>query len=361
MGLGRATIRTPMVNRLALVALAGAIAVMPASSPHWRFSYNSPVLNGDFTDVIALSARDVWAVGGVFPDNALDNRPLIKRWNGSSWTAVELPRRYGNAAIDVVSASSARNVWVFGHYLTRTHRFVFALHWNGSSWSRQGSWTPAGPGAVVSSAVITPRNVWICGTSGTQFGTWHFNGRRWSEVKLPFVITSMSVLSGNDIWATAYPNRNNGITLLVRWRNGHWLMKSTVPDITSIITTNMLALTDHDVWVAGAFEHRSGFEALAMNWSAGKWHRYPFPGSVNELNSIVPDGSGGLWAAFNVSQTVAHFSAGRWRDITLPALSGSRPFVGALAHVPRSGTTYAVGSFGFSYSGTHATILKYSR
>jgi hypothetical protein len=340
-----------------LIGVTDAADASPASSPHWRVSYSSPLLHSSFGDVIALSARDVWAVGGVYPGNAHDDRPLVRRWSGKSWTVVGLPRRYGNASLDVVAASSARNVWVYGHYLTRTRRIAFALRWDGSSWSQQASWS--NNGFVLGSAVITPRNVWLYGT----FGTWHFNGRRWSNVKLPFVITGMSVRGGSDIWATAYPANNNLTTLLVRWRNGHWAIRSTAPSSVAITVSNMFALSDHDIWIVGRFQRGNSFEPLAMNWAAGKWRRYRVPSVGSDLSSVVADGSGGLWAAYQFgSPYVAHFRAGHWRRVRLPLLSGQGREADALARLPRSRTVFGVGqTLGDSLFGGYAVILKYSR
>ena len=104
---------------------------------------------------------------------------------------------------------------------------------------------------------------------------------------------------------------------------------------------------------------------MAVHWSGGKWHRSRFPLAYSWLNSAVPDGVGGLWAAYQGPYTggiMAHFTGGHWRDVRLPHVTAKNTSVFVLARVPRSGTVFAAGSsFWGGYPFTSALVLKYSR
>jgi hypothetical protein len=343
-----------------LGGISAAAGADVASAPRWHVAYSSATVMSGLTDIVALSASDVWAVGDVQPMSG-PQRPFVRRWNGRTWSSVTLPHRYSSAYLQVVAGSSATNVWVFGAYDIGGRVHEFALRWDGS-WSLRGEWVS--DNGVGAAAVITPRDVWVFG----RIGTWHFNGTKWTIPSVPFLITGVSVLSGNDIWAAG-----ESLTIgpvLARYHNGSWTA-TALPHIPSSypgpVALDVVALSDRNVWVVGGTVTAAGFDRpLAMHWSAGRWHRPRFPVAYNSwLNSVVPDGSGGLWAAYEGpygGSIMAHFAGGQWHKVTMPHVAGKNTAVFVLSRVPRSATVFAAGSsFWGHYPDTSALVLKYSR
>jgi hypothetical protein len=81
----------------------------------------SPSDDDDLLAVAAVTARDVWAVGG----GAFLN-PLVERWNGARWRAVVEPYRHGNLNTPyAVTAGTAPGVWAAG---SLGGTYTLALH-----------------------------------------------------------------------------------------------------------------------------------------------------------------------------------------------------------------------------------------
>jgi len=76
-----------------------------------------PGTGGYLSSVVAISASDVWAVGGYYDDSESLWENLIVHWNGSRWDIVPSPSpgTYTNALTDVV-ALAPNDVWAIGQH-----------------------------------------------------------------------------------------------------------------------------------------------------------------------------------------------------------------------------------------------------
>ncbi len=91
--------------------------------------------------VTAASSSDVWAVGYSSAQSIANIAPqtLIEHWNGKQWSIIPSPNNpsaNGNTLASVI-AVSARDVWAVGSS-PRTYPlqgFVLIEHWNGRQWS----------------------------------------------------------------------------------------------------------------------------------------------------------------------------------------------------------------------------------
>jgi len=110
--------------------MANAVVTRPASQAAYT------TFSGRLYAVVAISHRDVWAVG-LHPDSS-----LIVHWNGSAWSQSLAGAGYFTG----VAASSARDVWAVGGTNWFRPTQTFAEHWNGSSWTRIATPSPAGGG-----------------------------------------------------------------------------------------------------------------------------------------------------------------------------------------------------------------------
>jgi hypothetical protein len=87
--------------------------------------YGGPLLFG----VAALSPSNVWAVGMVRPSASVEWLPLVKHWDGTSWSTVSSPDPNPKIGYNLkgIAAISASDIWAAGT--------VGIENWNGTSWS----------------------------------------------------------------------------------------------------------------------------------------------------------------------------------------------------------------------------------
>jgi hypothetical protein len=364
-----------LIRSASLLATVGAVLMSPvvsgtatsagarqAGTAHWRVSFASKSDVSNFTDVVAVSARDVWAVGNITPPGLGSRRPIVKRWNGKSWRAVALPSKFSHAQLFAVAASSPTDVWVFGQWRNSSglDGHAFALRWTGS-WSVAGFWKTFN--LISDGVVFGPKNAWVFGAAGVR----HFNGHGWTRFTLPYSLDRANAISQSDIWAIGADN-STGAPVLARWHNGQWALRQ-LPALTSgppgPVIDDVLARSDQDVWVVGGtVTGQGGLRPASLHWHSGSWTQLVVHGA-DDLGRVIPDGKGGLWAAFVGpfdGATLEHFVGGTWRTVKLPVVTGKATSAVALALVPRSATAYAAGSTIFGgLPETNALLLKYSR
>ena len=119
----------------------GHPASVAGLTEHWNGTSWSivPIPSGTGTPlygVAAVSANDVWAVGGGYPDQPAYGRAYIVHWNGSAWSTVSNPANGGSSlhAVSVVSGN-ANDVWAVGYYGGSGTGQTLIEHWDGSAWT----------------------------------------------------------------------------------------------------------------------------------------------------------------------------------------------------------------------------------
>src|SRR5687767_1263432 len=147
---------------------------------NWRLVPSAPGGNPpDFKSVTTVASNDVWAVGRRQETTSpYWNKPLVEHWDGSSWTVVPSPEGSTTTSqLLGVDAVSANDIWAVGDTSAPAPTYVQALieHWDGSSWN-----------------IIPSPNV---------------NDSSWNS------LTSVAVVSANDIWAVGYYMGTNWRTL----------------------------------------------------------------------------------------------------------------------------------------------------
>jgi hypothetical protein len=90
--------------------------------------------NYNLEGVDAITSTDVWAVGYKHRSPRHGNQavPLLKHWNGQSWTTSRRPDGSDGLTLLAVDGSSGNDVWAVGAQLGNEA----ILHWNGDHWSR---------------------------------------------------------------------------------------------------------------------------------------------------------------------------------------------------------------------------------
>lgn len=247
----------------------------------------------------ATSPSDIWAVtylGGT-----------VLRWNGARWTAAPRGGWLAGTRFTGITAVSPSDVWVFG---TAGHRYPGGGTWHlsGSAWtpvrgvaagifqaSKAGpadlwaignagapgnglfhdggrSWQRVRPAALAGfrySRVLAvgARNVWVAGSLGGTPKLGHYDGRRWTLLRMP----GSTVASGlcrdgrGGLWVIA----NSGASpsaVLDRAGSGAWSSVMVSPDTADkVLACGLLAGTQR-TWGAGQTAAPQGTAAAAYRY-----------------------------------------------------------------------------------------------
>ncbi|MFF3617311.1 hypothetical protein [Streptomyces sp. NPDC002580] len=176
----------------------------------WRIAYSGTSDNAMLIGLAAASDRDAWAVG-----TTLDRDPesFFLHYDGRRWrdydAATELPVLTRlSAQHPRLQSSGPDNTWLFAGD-PRKDLAVVVVRWDGRRWRE----IPSPPGRVAEryqdAAVFAPDDVWMLAGPATAPGRWpaeartiwHWNGVRWTGVRLPAVATAIAGQAPDDIWA----------------------------------------------------------------------------------------------------------------------------------------------------------------
>lgn len=253
-----------------------------ADLEHWTgsgFSAVTPPAGQDaFTylyGATALSASDIWAVGGSQPASGTEVSYVI-HYSGSAWSTIAAPNVAGMSTnLDAVAGSSANNVWSVGDAYGNPSTIYAPLaeHWNGTSWS----------------IVATP------GRSGQS-------GR----------LNAVTAVSPSDAWAVGETVKGSTYAALVEhWNGTLWqIVPSPDPHGGSIFLLGVTAVSANEVWAVGEVSKGAkNVLALAMRWNGKAWKIVPSQNvrkrPVTLLNAVASVPSAGLWAVGGDASTKA--------------------------------------------------------
>jgi hypothetical protein len=241
-------------------------------------------LNG----VDALASKDVWAVG------YSGRNTLIERWNGTQWRVVASPNAGTTGdrnTLTSVDALSNTNAWAVGSTLTATSRKSLIQRWNGTSWTIVSSPNPGTlSNSLLGVAATGPSDIWAVGWKNSGNGLrsllLHYDGTGWTEwAAVPKVgtgdnvLTGISAVSNDDVWATGYyVDGTQYKTLTLHYNGTTW---SHVPspngaDGTSILT-GVDATSPTNAWAVG-FEYQTSLDhyvASTRRWDGSGWTAFP--------------------------------------------------------------------------------------
>jgi hypothetical protein len=304
--------------------------------------------------VSADSATGAWSVwtGTAFT--------AVERLDGTRWSRVPLPATltaYARSAV-AFGGDSATDFWLFNSRSpTRVLRFA------GARWTLQRipSWVlqrqPGGGGPSVSAAVFGPDDVWVFGLRADAYAA-HYDGRGWARVRLPAVPDAVSAVGADDIWAL------HG-NVAWNWNGRNWTA-SQIPNAAGDPPESFDHLTatgPGSAWVwRNVLVPGRPAEVNQLHWNGTAWRRAGAGTPAGLIDSVVPDGSGGLWATgvdvspggFNLFY---HLADGHW--------SQARPPSGIWRQQPESltwipGTHSAWGTAtGLTSKGSDGVIIKY--
>jgi hypothetical protein len=339
---------------LALQARAGAGA--------WRLARVFSARGHDvvLAGIDAVGPADAWVVGTIDHEGST-LRALIGHWNGSTWERAAVPSavaaRFRGQDFDAIGASSGRNVWAFT--LENTYLRLSGNRWLFGQLPRR---VVTRHDFVDFTEVLSPTNVWVFGTHyiGSVYSlkfvpfAARFDGRSWRAVKVRGVggMGPVSAISSANMWALTGADlpalRLRNEPRVVHWNGSAWRPMAVQPRLPKHATlTGILARSSRDMWIGGSVPNKkTGTSELALHWNGTSWTNVSppaIPSDADEfLTSLVPDGSGGLWAvaeAFPGPARFWHYTNGAWAP---PVAVPSDWLYPALAAVPHSQSVWAI-------------------
>ncbi|MEU6997584.1 hypothetical protein [Nonomuraea sp. NPDC046570] len=320
-------------------AMAHADPARPPSAEGWQRTA-SPDLNADssLTDVYALSAGDVWAVGQQEIWDVWENRGAITHWNGSTWTQVPLRDATGAGHLRGVTATSPTDVWAIGDghdglpYLARGDRGGFdRVRVSGM---RVGDWLggiDARPGRVVAVGSRDGHGLIVTGQGS------------WSAVKTEQKGTLYSVSGPFAVGDTGKA------PLIMRHTEGAW-KAMPLPDVPGGYLRDVHAEgAKRALAVGGVFRGAGKIEPLALSWNGKKWTKVKLPSTKARLYGVAGDGKGRFWVTgYDPDRPAQAFllraEKDRWQIIRGgPAKGKAAVRLQSVAYLPGKGTIWAVG------------------
>jgi hypothetical protein len=186
----------------------------------------------------------------------------------------------------------------------------------------------------------------------------HYNGRGWAKVRLPAAPDEVSAVSPDDIWAL----HGN-----VAWYwNGRTWASSTIPKVAGNPPESFYSLTvtgPRSAWVwRTVLAPGPPTEVEQLHWNGSSWGRAGTGTPAGLIDSVTPDGSGGLWATgvdinpggFNLFY---HLVDGRWHEVSPPTgIWDQQPE--ALTWIPGTRSVWGTAT-GLTSKGNYGVIIKY--
>lgn len=384
--------RTSIVVALFTAAvLAGAGPVFAVGG--WTVVSAPPAgANALLSGAGAVSDSAAWAVGsqGGAAGTGVGSRPLLDRWDGSTWTQVTAPATPGNtAALRAVSAGGPGDAWAVGNTAVNRSRFApLALHWNGTAWTVAPSAATALPTGTILYGVadVGPDDAYAIGDNSSYASgeLEHWNGTAWSAVTLPqptdtgfpTTLNAISADGPDDVWIVgsymvqAGPTNLRYETYSLHWNGTTWrvvpMPAATGSDTLFAYTLDAVAVNGPaDVWaVGGSGDGVLGHGGtptgtLTEHWDGTAWSIVPSPSSGTEtgLTGVAVSDRAGVWAvgyrlpagATSPQPLSLHWNGTVWTTVATPGPDGSGS-LSSVSATPGSGVVWAVGRSGASGS-----------
>jgi hypothetical protein len=226
-------------------------------------SPNVASINNQLSGVAVVAANDAWAVGYTYNQSSNIYQTLIEQWNGTSWQIVASPNAGSSDSLYGVTAVSASDVWAVGGSSSGT----LTEQWNGTNWQIVASPTPGNGGSLVGVAAVPGTGdlgavgLYLNSSNVEQTLIEQWGGVRWHAVSTPNAgmqsnhLSAITVISLSDAWAVGnYYGIGTGSfqTLTEQWNGTSW---QTFPSPQIKAEFNNLygvsALSANSIWAVG--------------------------------------------------------------------------------------------------------------
>jgi hypothetical protein len=351
---GRAliTLAAPVVAVALLTPGTGAAAAL--ACPGWTVVKTpSPGTDGILNSVAVVSPRNVWAVGD-YTSSSNGEATLVEHWNGIRWTQVASPNPEGLGGInflEAIAAVSATDIWAVGG---TGYASDLIIHWNGKKWTQ----VLGSAGELSGVAATSAKNAWAVGLSSTDGPLiLHWNGTTWKQVPGPAAtgLTAVTALSATDAWAvgcTLYDScAVNGPpgqrTAVLHWNGQTWTQVSSASPAKGSNNDQLYGVAARsatDAWSVGDYTQGAGFQTLIEHRVGGSWKQVASPDPdafYSVLAGTAVLSSTNAWAVGDTGGglLITHWNGHAWSQSASPALSGGLTAVTA----PSATDIWAVG------------------
>lgn len=273
-----------------------------------------------------------------------------------------------------VAARSRSSAWAVG-YTGNLSRKVLMLHWNGRAWSRVTSpRVLTGAGQLSAITVVSARDAWAVGSTGSDLHPrtliLHWNGRAWSTVSHPAPVANGSLsavtATAKGGWAVGYhstgPTVPQTSPVIFRLTGTTWSRVDPKFGTGSGVGMDGVATISTGTTFATGL-YTGMITGVLARWSAGAWHwvsKFPEQDTYHWLNGIAAGPHGTAFAVgINTGTSGGGTISIRWTGRAWVRAPGPKPAgLYAVAFAP-GGVAWSAGGY-FSGSRTHAQILRWN-
>ncbi len=301
--------------------------------------------------ISVLSDDQAWAVGVIGLSLDADAKPLVERWDGTSWSVVDVPH-IAHAELFGVDAIAPDDVWMVGAFNNSNQSL--ALHWDGNAITRVATPSPGtGRNDLYAVTAVGPDDVWAVGDQLSTISdplTLHWDGSQWQEVDSPKTssyddLYGVTAISADDVWAVGSLDYQ---TAALHWDGSTWT-RVDVPVSGDGTLSAVAAKAADDVWAVGQDSQGS----ISVRWDGSAWTKVDVPQtggtSRDDLSGVQVLGADDVWAvgtsylAGNPGSLAWHWGGQGWKQAPTPQPRASTSQLEA-ASVTADGTVFAAGS-----------------
>jgi hypothetical protein len=315
--------------------VSGGAAASPAAS---RWHEVKSAHFGTLMGISAVSGHDLWTVGTYYDQPSGRELPLAEHWNGTAFSMVEAPpASAGYNGFQGVVAVSHRNVWAVGYQGPQYElyrRWPLIEHWDGIRWKVVQS-PFRGEGELTGMAALSASDIWAIGfRSANPYGSLiiHWDGATWSVVDDGHPtdntwLRGIVALRPDDIWAGGSTQEGGEIVAFAEhWDGATWTDHVARPG-AEYDEFNAIALdrSNGSLWGVGWQTPGLGYFTMAQSWNGTSWTMRAPPewrNSNNNLYGVYADG-GRAWAVGygaedGIAPLVLRWAKGQWNVEQLP-------------------------------------------
>jgi hypothetical protein len=338
--------------------------------------------------VTAIDANNVLAVGRYFDQAPQDPpaiyRPLIMRWDGTSWSVVPSPGIDGAFnELNGVAAGSEVDRWVVGSSGKEgANPDVFIAHSDGRGWEQSPGSTPGSERRLNAVTVLPTGEAWAVGASyigepDLSRLIMHYSPSACSP-PTPGLSTQVATPTPTPTLTSVRlsPVASSTITPAGQQVCTTWSIADNplVDKYSELLAVS--AASPSDVWAVGY--HAAGHPAngsgtatpkiertLTMHWDGKAWTQVPSPNvgsGHNQLTGVAAISKGDAWAvgytgldvdadpsAEDAHTIIMHWDGASWALVPSPDVKGVNNRLKAV-WAASSSDVWAVGDFGGGYN-----------
>jgi hypothetical protein len=184
------------------------------------------------------------------------------------------------------------------------------------------------------------------------------------------LLTGLSAVSTNDIWAVGYSFTSNGLpqTLTEHWNGTKWsIVTSPNVGINDNYLYGVAVVSTNDIWAVGDYYDMGFSHGLIEHWNGSSWSVITAPtvGSGNHLQGVTAVSQNNVWATgyyFNgsVFQTlIEHWNGSSWMVVTSPNTGTNNNYLQSLSIVSGSASDIWAVGFSFDINNNPQTLIEH--